>query len=76
MQQSLYTSLVAPERRQKQWRKWLGDVVGLELDKIAGSTPAQVGGFSGCKKSTGSMWYNYTACKRSLECLFGLDALG
>ncbi|GFV65754.1 hypothetical protein TNCV_4153901 [Trichonephila clavipes] len=44
--------------------------------KVAGSTPAEVGGFSRCKKSTGAMLYDYTVCERSLECLFGLDALG
>ncbi|GFX70009.1 uncharacterized protein TNCV_340361 [Trichonephila clavipes] len=59
--------------------KRLGGVVGLSLPsapKFAGSTPAQVVEFSRCRKSTAAMSYDYTACKRSLECLFGLGAFG
>ncbi|GFU64609.1 heat shock 70kDa protein 8 [Trichonephila clavipes] len=43
---------------------------------LAGSTLAQVDGFSWCKKSTAFMSYNYASCKRSLEYLFGLVAIG
>ncbi|GFW40701.1 hypothetical protein TNCV_4527901 [Trichonephila clavipes] len=47
----------------------LGGVVGLSLPtvpKVAGSTPAQVDGFSRCRKSTAAMSYDYTARKRYL----------
>ncbi|GFU16809.1 hypothetical protein TNCV_923121 [Trichonephila clavipes] len=44
--------------------------------KVAGSTPALVGGFSWYRKSTAAMSYDHTTCKRSQECLFGLGALG
>ncbi|GFX50859.1 uncharacterized protein TNCV_2732131 [Trichonephila clavipes] len=33
---------------------------------VAGSTPAQVSGFSRCRKSTAAMSYDYAACKKSL----------
>ncbi|GFW11622.1 hypothetical protein TNCV_42571 [Trichonephila clavipes] len=48
----------------------------LSAPKVEGLIPAQVGGFLRYRKSTVAMSYHYTACKRSLECLFGLDALG
>ncbi|GFU97534.1 hypothetical protein TNCV_4764411 [Trichonephila clavipes] len=38
-------------------------------------TAAQVRGFS-CAKSTAAMSHDYTASKSSLECMFGLGALG
>ncbi|GFW47640.1 hypothetical protein TNCV_2828331 [Trichonephila clavipes] len=51
------------------WRGWFA------APKVAGSTEAQVGGFSWCRKSTAAMSYDYMASKRSLECLFDLKAL-
>ncbi|GFV62268.1 hypothetical protein TNCV_985321 [Trichonephila clavipes] len=56
---------------EKKWGRNLAST-----PKVAGSTPTQVGGFSRCRKLTMAMSYDYTACKLSLECLFGLDALG
>ncbi|GFX99072.1 hypothetical protein TNCV_2492541 [Trichonephila clavipes] len=54
----------------------LGGVVGLSLAFCTQGcgfdpVPAQISGFSRCRKSTPAMSYDYTACKRCLECLFG-----
>ncbi|GFT99600.1 hypothetical protein TNCV_114791 [Trichonephila clavipes] len=49
--------------------------LAFRAPKVAGSTPAQVGEFSRCRKSKAVMSDDYIVCKRSLECLFGLGAL-
>ncbi|GFT47241.1 hypothetical protein TNCV_3748531 [Trichonephila clavipes] len=50
---------------------WVGWLVchRTSAPKTAGSNPAQVSGVLRCRKSTAAMSYDYTVCKRSLECL-------
>ncbi|GFV08557.1 hypothetical protein TNCV_2892721 [Trichonephila clavipes] len=56
---------------------WLAQLVcGCPSEtKFAGSTPAQVGGFSWGRKSTVIKSYDYETCKQSHECLFVLGVL-
>ncbi|GFV11763.1 hypothetical protein TNCV_977521 [Trichonephila clavipes] len=70
--------LPVPDNQELTMAVWVAWLVchWLSAPKVAGLTSAHVGGFSLCRKLTAALSYYYMACKSSLGCLLGLDALG